>query len=378
MSVRIITEAPPPDVVRPLVRLVRLFIGGILLLIGLVALVLAVTFGIATVAYVLGDNEEPLQTGEVLFLIGSAAAAVIGLWLGIRVLRGRRRLALFLRKFGFSDATEVLSFAVGSAMGDQWRLATLDDTETEPVGVAGGGKRVAGIAGVIGLAVVGYGLYWFFGGGFDAYIDGIETDSGGSAEGFEEIIGAMFAEAVLIIVVIIFVGTLVIFGLIIAGVVALFSFGSVASARRAERGKALDILTEPDIDPAVKRIHKRSRRVFGPRLTVVRVANTIWKDVVHRLARSSSAIVIDVSQPTENLLWEVESLRPGYRSRWVLIGEEDSVRQLSHPGESDPGSLAQRLAAFLDGESILAYESEERGDIKRFVRLLRRRLRQLR
>ncbi|MEW8102774.1 MAG: hypothetical protein AB2785_13535, partial [Candidatus Thiodiazotropha endolucinida] len=44
------------------------------------------------------------------------------------LIRGRRRLVLFLRRFGYDEATEALSFAAASTMGQRWRLVTLDDT----------------------------------------------------------------------------------------------------------------------------------------------------------------------------------------------------------------------------------------------------------
>jgi hypothetical protein len=43
---------------------------------------------------------------------------------------------LFLRRFGYDDATGAVTFAVTRTIGNTWRLVTLDDAEIAPLGVA--------------------------------------------------------------------------------------------------------------------------------------------------------------------------------------------------------------------------------------------------
>jgi ABC-type microcin C transport system permease subunit YejE len=53
-----------------------------------------------------------------IFLVATVLA-IVCLTLGLKLIRGRRRLVLFLRRFGYDEATEALSFAAASAMGQE-------------------------------------------------------------------------------------------------------------------------------------------------------------------------------------------------------------------------------------------------------------------
>ena len=58
----------------------------------------------------------------------------IGLWVtGVKLMRGRPRTVLFLRKFGFDEAKLFVSHAPSEALGRRWRLVTLDDLAIQPV-----------------------------------------------------------------------------------------------------------------------------------------------------------------------------------------------------------------------------------------------------
>jgi hypothetical protein len=66
-------------------------------------------------------------------------------------------------------------------------------------------------------------------------------------------------------------------------------------------------------DDVARQLAAESRKIFAPRLVVLRVASEVWQPTVMRLASAGSLTIIDVSDPTENLLWEIQSLtdRPG-------------------------------------------------------------------
>ena len=79
------------------------------------------------------DVSAPPAT-TVLAVIGAAVAGIV-LWiLGAKLLRGRPRTVLFLRRFGFDQAKDFISHAAAQALGRRWRLVTLDDLATTPVG----------------------------------------------------------------------------------------------------------------------------------------------------------------------------------------------------------------------------------------------------
>ena len=66
-----------------------------------------------------------------------------------------------------------------------------------------------------------------------------------------------------------------------------------------------------EIDRAARAIAAESRKIFAPRLVVLRVASEVWRQTVMRLASAGSLTIIDVSEPTENLLWEIQELTSG-------------------------------------------------------------------
>jgi hypothetical protein len=60
-----------------------------------------------------------------------------------------------------------------------------------------------------------------------------------------------------------------------------------------------DVQNSADIDSAAHLLAQWSRRVFGPRLVVLRVASNIWRQTVSRIASVSSVALIDVSNRPE-------------------------------------------------------------------------------
>jgi hypothetical protein len=295
--------------------------------------------------------------------------------MGLKLVRGRRRQALFLRRFGFDDATKALSFAVTTAMGKRWRLVTLDDNEIAPVYASKGKGRLAGVWRWIALTLVVAGLFWLFGGGLVEHIGGIAREylADGQGGGFKEMMGRIFGAFILVIIAGALVGGMVLIIVAFFGATVFFSWGSYRSYKKAELEKSTSIQSTDQVEPVLTAILKRSRKIFAPQLVVVRVAHEIWKDVVNRLAAASDVVLIDVSDFGEGLLWEIENLRAQHAHQWILVGQHDALLRLSAraAGDEDDGSLEQRVAALLEGSKVLAYTGEKPRQMKRFARLLR-------
>jgi membrane protein implicated in regulation of membrane protease activity len=254
-------------------------------------------------------------------------------------------------------------------------LVTLDDLHVAPVGVSRRTRRLAGFGGLIGVAIMAGAALWIFGGGFKDFLRDAFDQMAPEGKSFAETMGNLIGSFVAVLVV----GALVLaFVLLVAaffGAATLFSWSSYRAVRKAERSKAREIRTPQQIEGTVLSVARRSRRILGARLVVVRVASEIWQPVVRRLAADSSAIVVDVSEPTENLLWELDALEAQFRSRRILVGDRARLEYLASPGKAATrGQLFERLATYLDGEEILAYEGESRRDMKRFAVGLRARL----
>ncbi|MDA0364341.1 MAG: hypothetical protein O3B31_01295 [Chloroflexi bacterium] len=355
---------------------VRVVIGMLIVLVGLVLAIPALALLIILpIALVTGGETTGANWA---LLVGLGVGAAILMALGLRIMRGRRHLVLFLRKFGFGDASEALTFAVSGALGRRWRLVTLDDSQVEAVGV-GRGTRVAwGLGRWLTLAalvlVIFLAARWWFGGGIESTIDGIFEDaragSGGSgASGFAAAIGAIVVGLIVTIVVLALM-LLLIFGAISTlGVATIGAWRADRAVRRAEGDKALAIADAHAVEPTVARVLAGSRGIQAPRLVVLKVADAVWRDVVLALADEATVAVVDVSDPTEHLLWEVATLQGGdVRARPLLIGRRDRVEALAAArGDDAAGRLRERLRC----ERVVVYDDpDDRRGMQRFARTL--------
>ena len=155
--------------------------------------------------------------------------------------------------------------------------------------------------------------------------------------------------------------------------VFLFLSSSADAARKADETKTLAIHTTKEIALATQSVAQASRRIFAPRLVVLRVATPVWQETVKGFAEVSSAPLIDLSDVSEHVLWEIEELTRLFGPRCLLVGRHDRVAWLADPPAARPGSDEERLLRLLDGHEVLAYTIDRRG-MRRFARALRARL----
>lgn len=381
MSLRIAEQYPRPALLRRFGRALVLLLGALLTLGGIVAATLPLLFAVLFVLTLfVGDGPSRMESDLAEMLIVLTAIALVALPLGRWLLRGRRRLVLYLRRFGFADSAEALTFAVGTAVGNRWRVVTLDDAQLGAVGVKKGVRRTFRLGRWIGLLAIAGGLLWGYlwltGEAPGEIFDKISSDifESGSGNFVERFLGAAAGGCFLTLIIVLFAAAAGLIGLAFIGLLTLFTWGSHRAVRKAERVKAREILTEKQLEPAVRAAARLSRRLFAPRLMVMRVATALWKRAVLDLAKASSVVLIDISDPTPNLVWEVETLRDATRSRWLLVGRRDRLEMVAGGGDS---AAAARLAQLLDGEEALAYAGEDRKSMRRFARSLGGRLHQL-
>jgi len=131
------------------------------------------------------------------------------------------------------------------------------------------------------------------------------------------------------------------------------------------RFRSLNDFSPDQVARQAKVIARRNRRVISSRLVVCTVANPQWQDTVRALAATADAVVIDLSHATENVVWEVEQMRP---DRWVLVCHRDRLAPLIQAAV--PGSPYHRLGSLIDGHDVLVYGAGQR----QFARSLRHRL----
>ena len=178
------------------------------------------------------------------------------------------------------------------------------------------------------------------------------------------------------------VGLFVVLGAMFVAVplspILIFASSSADALRKAEEARTRAIRHGLEVDTAVRAIAEQGRQTFAPRLVVLRVATAVWQQSVSELAKVTSASIIDISEPTEHLLWELNELDRVCPGRSIVIGEQERVSRWAQedaattiPGlEITPaGSLDARFAACLEGRDVLAYTTDRAG-MRRFARAL--------
>src|SRR5262245_550891 len=285
MTIRVVCEYPSHRGIHRLVgrvgRSVGRLLGGFLVSGSVIAWVSVVI--LAPGAF----PPEPHLTG---FAIAFAIATALTL-LGRRLMRGRRRLVLFLRRFGFVGATEVITFAINTAIGGSWRVVTLDDQEIAPLGTGRGPHWRSILGGVVGIAILA-GLYWLVVLPAVRWSDAVVNYDyfGAFLSAFPSWLALILLPvAFLLLPVVVVVAVAVLLGLVVllslmarAGLVVgsqiLYLWGRYVAVQRAERAKKFRIEDRLEVDTIVRLLARRSRRVFAARLAVVRVASPVWHE----------------------------------------------------------------------------------------------------
>jgi len=410
MAINIVFDHPGRQTARGLARMAASLMGALLVTIGLLATVVAIPSGVVTLGDVVGTWQHermfapdfPVRDVEMAFA-ASTVVAFVGLRSGRRLIRGHRGVVLFLRRFGYQGSMQVVTFAVAHTIASTWRLVTLDDAAIAPVGVDsstrlafGIGERLvriasAGSKGVIAAMKWSVGAMW---GVVAVQVLAAAPDwrrllNDGTADRYANIYASIMerripwayfqpslsgAFAVLATAAAFaFVGLLV----LMAGLLALFPlFGFVAFAsssadalRKAEGDKKQTLLDLRHVPSMVSRISERSHQTFAARLVVVNVATEIWQETVSAFASKATASIIDISDPTENLLWELTELERRSAGRFILIGEHPRIAAWADGISLDEHPLSVRLTKLLGDRDVLAYTTDRKG-MRRFARAL--------
>jgi hypothetical protein len=380
VPVSVVLDGPPRfDTGRTIARGTLTVLGGLLVGLALIGVWPTIALTFLFVGRIFGQKLEedgsdpPTWLTERLWLTWLVVTfgTVFAYRVGMRLVRGRRRTVLFLRRFGFSDATNVMTHAV-QHIGGFWRIVTLDDAHIEALGYsAQAGRRfkrfdkvikALGTAGTWLLRLLGYAaiaaaaIYAFV--LWRRYEDGEEVEVNFEAIEKVIIVGLSIAGVVMV-------------GLLLRLVFAPF-FAMASSAResveRAEGAKQMVITNSLQLPMAAQTVQAQTRKVISPKLIVLKVATPVWQPTVSTFAATTTLSLIDVSMVSENVLWEIDHLQRSLGGRCVYVGERDRLGALTTSPE--PGSVEAEVQERLQGISVLAYTTDKAG-VRRFTRALR-------
>ena len=402
MPVDVMWDGPPGRRLRAGWRRAPTVLGALLVCSGALAVLPLIALTIAVGIYVVvwldfsshPDKVWPAWFQEVrgslvpMWLV-ALAVTVVGFVLGLRLLRGNRNLILFLRRFGYRPATHVVTEAT-SRLGDFWRVVTLDDDRIESLAAGDGVERLVDVVSDVkrsyrsvapvvtkawkfgmrtaaaGLAVA---LVFVVSPGPDwtarierlkVLVDPNQAPDGAAA------LGARIGAAVLVVgLVLVAVWlALMVVGTLVSVPIRLVYGGVSRGVKDAADADELHVVELNDIAVAKGIVERQRRRVFGARLSVLTVNSAVWQQTVAGMADISAVPLIDISDPTENVMWEIEELVRRFGDRCVFIGAYGRLQELAGQESDD---LMRRLSTFLDGRTVLAYTPDAEGT-RRFVR----------
>jgi hypothetical protein len=390
MPVHLVLDCPRRRWAARIWRGMRTFIGTLMLVAGL-ATALPLGFAFFATSQDTSQNGAAKNFAGVMFAL--AIVALIVVFLGVWLIRGRRKLVLFLRRFGYSEATGAVTVAV-AAIGRSWRLVTLDDAAIAPVGVPASVRRLFRAGHVAGSTIgrVWHTVVMVLMQAFGASTAGMlavvvvtvlqhksPLNLFAATQGSQQPAGWDVASAfrVLFVITLALAAAMLVMVLLTLPFIAftgfyLFLSMSARAVREAEESKAITIATPGAIETTTSLVARQARKIFSSRLIVLKVVSELWRPAVRKLASAASVLLIDISEPTENLLWEIREVASDRKSRCVLVGHYEQVRKFAANTEAalSPATLAGRLSALIEGQTVLAYTTDDQG-MKRFARSLR-------
>lgn len=403
VGITVTLDGPPRPVAPRVWRALAGALGAVCLVAGWLAVVpgFIVLFLLVLVWGVAGTLGGPEEVSGLWSSFGPPAlwAAGIGLVvlkLGMLLVRGRRRLVLFLRRFGNSEATHAVTVAT-RRIGRSWRLVTLDDARIASVGAGVASRtfmgaaeafdavraKAAPVGRLVGKIFKFVAIAAAWGAAGAAALTAVTTD-GDFVQRFVTVlslldlthpIGGMPGDLFWICAFVLlgcgalFLAWSALSLAVGVGVLPFLSFlvmmrGAVGAAEWAKNVVIADITSIVQARSTARII---SQRVFSPRLTVMTVDSDVWQLAVGGLAAVSAVPLIDVSKPSENVLWEIEQMTRRFGPRCVFVGDYDRVSELTSPAAA--GSMLARWQELLHGHRVLAYTNDERG-VDAFARAL--------
>jgi hypothetical protein len=367
MTVRILLDSPRRPAGPRLARILAILTGLPIIGVGVICLYVMGVLVLLSFDSPGATAKQQLQTA--LIAIAFTIVALACLWLGLRLLRGKRRLVLFLRRFGFSDATQAVSFAATKAIGRSWRLVTLDDEKVKAVGGPATGRRLAIVTAAFALALLISCVWeWVHIPSINSLTQQMMAAAGTPGKPANLVEAAQELEvglaATLAIMADLF-GT--VFWASAAGISVLLLIRAYVLAIRAERAKAIRVGSQRDVRDRSQAITRRASRIFAPRLVVATVANAFWQQAVQSFARASAVVIIDVSVPSENLRWEINTLLPIMGQKCILVGCLDLLAEQHQDGQA---VFTSPLECDIDGHDVLAYRPDKSG-VQHFSRALK-------
>ncbi|MCM3886532.1 hypothetical protein [Frankia sp. R82] len=297
--------------------------------------------------------------------------------------RRRRRGVLYLRRFGHTAGTAMLSRAA-AATGRRWRFVTLDDNAVAARGprvplrtpanaVTGLGERLA-VWSMRGQQLsellatrLRLGRYVFY-----ALIAAALVAVVGESPLAPVLTRVAFAATLVVLAVAMTISLLPLIPLALYIAIlpaTLTSTALSAMIAEADSGQRVRIDRIEQLPDEVAELRLRNRRLFAPRLGIVQVQSAIWPQAVLAIAGVCHVAVFDVSQPIPSIAWEIDTVGRFSRATCVFVGDCARLRALNRRTVGD-APVADEVVRLVAGRPVLGYH-DAGADLAGFVRRLR-------
>lgn len=271
----------------------------------------------------------------------------------------KKATALFLRRFRLEAVSTSMSHAVEHGIGRHIRIVTLDDRSFQsleaPAVVRKFSRWTAPTILTVFALVVIAGLVlgtWLF-------LRYSFSMNGLGVIGMLIVPMTIMLTAPLIVPVCLYLAT---------------QFGILLALRgRVRRRARILVVNRGHLESFENRVRTLSNRwrgatILEPQATVVEVSDGLWKEAVRVGLKKSDYLLVDVSQATENLLWELEGVLRENSHRVLFTAEENLFANWTGSPTASPTEV--RADALLSGREVLGYAGSRRLDRKRYRRSL--------
>jgi hypothetical protein len=316
------------------------WVGFFLLVVGFIAGPVSVfTFAMNLIGLGIGAEIKPWLA--VLPLLGMLLSPIFVL-IGWLIAAGRKKLILFLRRFGSETLNDAVRDLVQTRLRRRFRLVTLDDSVFSPAGARWSGLLVSLLPAAIILILI---ISSYEGFAKIAQSELMDETPFGSALALLQV--GMLALGFL--------------ALIVCLVLTFMAIRAHFAARRK-------IDCQKSRRKLVRKLQwlkklVRAPSIAAPMATVITTTDAEWQPTVKTIAPLCEVVLLDLSSPSESICWELETVLTSELHVIVLAHRDKFDQWWDAEIRSDEIHLWSKLRALAEGLPLIIYEAPNRlGD----------------
>lgn len=352
------TNRSPPDIIERIARFLR----------GAASFwVVAVACGVLSLLLFVFAQVAIRGKGAVAYNLSSTtlysiSLGMLVLWCMWMFAAGRKKTVLFLRKFGNTMANEMVSGIIRSSLRGRARLFVLDDSVFPSVAISLR-DRLGSFSYVLPFALATI-LFAFNLTATTGSFSGSMTSEDYWTGERKEIPSANLSNDKMQRVATNPLFTMP-YAPFIWGWLAILSLPMVASGLTAVRGKRV-IRTKRDLSHLLRTVRwatswVAASRVMAPMMVLASSDDSIWREAVLRLIERCDFVIIDVTERTEHLQWELDACRSLARNRTILLAhdseaveQDDWTTQVTIRYASDTAKASKAISQYLSDHPLLS------------------------